>query len=102
MSDDKAKEYLNNYQNPEQKTGKKESNSIQKLKLDQDSIDTLELNILKLTQVINKLNEIDKTKFSSEIKILKDIENDYNNLFNIKLSKKEKEISLKLMSKLLK
>lgn len=63
--------------------------------LNEEFVNTIEINIIKLTKISNKLNEIDSKEFAEEIKLLKEIEKDYANVFNIKLTKSQKDLLIK-------
>ena len=78
--------------NPKENT---KSSGIPKGLLNEEFVNTIEINIIKLTKISNKLNEIDSKEFAEEIKFLKEIEKDYANLFGIKLTKSQKELLIK-------
>lgn len=63
--------------------------------LNEEFVNKIEINIIKLTKISNKLNEIDSKEFAEEIKLLKEIEKDYANVFNIKLTKSQKDLLIK-------
>ena len=78
--------------NPKENTKR---SGILKGLLNEEFVNTIEINIIKLTKISNKLNEIDSKEFAEEIKFLKEIEKDYANLFGIKLTKSQKELLIK-------
>ena len=63
--------------------------------LNEEFTNTIEINIIRLTKILNRLSEIDSKEFAEEIKFLKEIEKDYANLFGIKLTKSQKELLIK-------
>lgn len=90
-TDSKVEEYKTekNTNNATKKSG------IPKGLLNEDFINTIEINIIKLTKISNKLSEEDSKKFAEEIKFLKEIEKDYAKIFNIKLTKSQKDLLIK-------
>ena len=79
---------------PEKKE-KKNNSSTKKELLNEEFTNTIEINIIRLTKILNRLSEIDSKEFAEEIKFLKEIEKDYANLFGIKLTKSQKELLIK-------
>ncbi len=90
-TDSKVEEYK-----PEKNKKNTIKNSgIPKGLINEDFINTFEINIIKLTKISNKLSELNSKEFAEEIKFLKEIEKDYANLFGIKLTKSQKELLIK-------
>lgn len=78
------------------KTSKKDVN-ISKNKsnytLSDDDIDLISSNIGKLSFIQESLQNLDKKGLEKEIRFLKEIEETYNKMYNIKLSSKEKKMA---------
>ena len=75
---------------------KKEKNNKEIFKLlNEDITNNIEINIIKLTKISNKLSEINSKENAEEIKFLKDIEKDYANIFGVKLTKSQKDLLIK-------
>lgn len=85
---------------PKEETKKDDKTKEEKVKLSSSKIDdsitnSIEINIIKLTKISNKLSEKDSKEFAEEIKFLKDIEKDFANLFGVKLTKSQKDLLIK-------
>ena len=74
---------------------KEEKEKSSSTKIDESITNAIEINIIKLTKISNKLSEIDSKEFAEEIKFLKDIEKDFANLFGVKLTKSQKDLLIK-------